>query len=86
MKNSELSTIEEGFKTPSDSVRPGTYWYWINEHVSKEGITKDLEALYRIGVREAFIGNIYEDRMPRGAVRTLSPEWEDCMRFALTEG
>jgi hypothetical protein len=82
----KLSPLEAGFKTPPDSAKPGIYWYWINEHVSREGITADLEALHRIGIGEAFIGNIYEERMPRGDVRTLSPEWEDCMRFALTEG
>ncbi|MDR1757930.1 MAG: hypothetical protein LBR51_03065 [Bacteroidales bacterium] len=83
---SSFSRMEDGFKSPPDSLKPGVYWYWLNEHVSREGITADLEALHAIGIGEAFIGNIYEERLPRGAVRTLSPEWEDCMRFALTEG
>jgi len=79
--------MEDGFRNPPDSTKPGTYWYWFNEHVSKEGITKDLEAMKSIGIGEAFIGNIYETwTLPHGEMRTLSPEWEDCMRFALTEG
>ena len=78
--------LEDSFRIPPEDTKPGVYWYWINEHISKEGITKDLEAMKSIGIGEAFIGNIYEGGRTGGEIRTLSPEWEDCMRFALTEG
>jgi len=85
--DNHFSWLEEGFRTPPDSTMPGVYWYWLNEHVSKTGITNDLEALRRIGISEVFIGNIFEGWMsPPGDLRTLSAEWEDCMRFALMEG
>jgi hypothetical protein len=59
----------------------------MNEHISREGITRDLEAMRAAGIGEAFIGNIYwNEHTERGNVRTLSDEWFDCMRFALTEG
>jgi hypothetical protein len=81
-----FSAIEKGFVSPPDSIRISAYWYWINEHVSREGITRDLEAMRRVGIGESFIGNIYEPYMSKGEYRTLSPEWFDLMRFALTEG
>lgn len=78
------SEMLSGFKNPPESTKPGIYWYWMNEHVSKDGITKDLEAMKRVGIGEAFIGNIYEGGVP-GDVKTLSEEWVDCMRHAIKE-
>lgn len=79
------SEMYEGFVNPPDSTKPGIYWYWMNENVSKEGITKDLEALYGKGIGEVYIGNIY-DGGTMGAVKTLSDEWLECMRHAIREG
>jgi hypothetical protein len=36
--------IESGFADPPEQTRPWCYWYWISDHLSKEGITRDLEA------------------------------------------
>lgn len=80
----DKSEMLSGFKNPPESIKPGIYWYWMNEHVSKEGITKDLEAMKKVGIGEAFIGNIYEGGVP-GDVKTLSDEWVDCMRHAIKE-
>jgi len=32
--------IEENFKQLSEENKPWTFWYWINDNVSKEGIPK----------------------------------------------
>jgi hypothetical protein len=48
--NNGFAWLEAGFNNPPDNTKPGVYWYWLNEHVSKEGITNDLEALKRIGM------------------------------------
>ena len=37
--------IEQSFKTPPSSARPYTFWMWVDGNVSKEGITKDFEAM-----------------------------------------
>ena len=50
---------EESFREPPSDTRPGCYWYWINDNVSKEGITKDLEAMARVGIGRAYIGHIF---------------------------
>lgn len=80
-----IEQMYSSFKNPPESTKPGVYWYWMNEHVSKEGITKDLEAMKKVGIGEAFIGNIYEGGVP-GDIKTLSDEWTDCMRHAIKEG
>lgn len=82
----EWDVLEASFQSPPDSVKPGVYWYWLNEHISKEGITKDLEAMAQVGIGEAFIGNIYEEGRISGNIQTLTAEWFDAMRFAIQEG
>ena len=44
------------FKSPPDSTKPRTYWYWIDGKITKYGITRDLEAMKKIGIGEAYIG------------------------------
>ena len=77
--------LMDNFINPPEDTKPGLYWYWINEHVSKEGITKDLEAMKEVGIGEAFIGNIYDGGEP-GNIKTMSKEWKDCMQHAIKEG
>lgn len=79
-------TLYADFVSPPDNTKPGVYWYWINEHVSREGITKDLESLAHIGIGEVFIGNIFVEGLSGGNVRTLGDEWLELMQFAIKEG
>lgn len=79
--------IEEGFRNIPDSVSAWTYWYWMNDYVSKEGITRDLESMAAMNITKAFIGNIGDEKfMSSGDVRMLSDEWWDLMRWAIIEG
>ena len=77
--------LYEGFAAPPATTKPGIYYYWLNEHVSKEGITKDLQALYDKGFSEVYIANIFLNDKG-GKVKTLSPEWKECMQYAIREG
>ena len=54
--NNRWKALEEGFLTPPDSIRTAVYWYWLDNHISKEGVVKDLEAMKRVGITRAFIG------------------------------
>ncbi len=78
--------LKEGFRTPPDSVKPWVYYYWINDNISSEGITKDLEAMARVGVGAALIGNIWIDGMPEGPVPVLSEEWWNLTAHTIREG
>ncbi len=78
--------LEQGFVTPPDSVKPWVYWYWISDNVSKEGITKDLESMARIGIGEALIGNIGLPEMSYGKIKILSEEWWQLIEHAIREG
>jgi len=77
--------LEEGFQHPPDYTKPWVYWYWIDENISKEGITRDLEAMQRVGIGQALIGHVSPGNR-RGNVRVLTKEWWSMVEFAVSEG
>jgi hypothetical protein len=80
----ERDPFENAFMNPPNESRPRTWWHWISNHVSKEGITKDLEAMKRIGLKGAQITTMPQGG-PFGDVKYLSPEWFDAVAHAEKE-
>ena len=78
-------SLKDGFKNPPDNTKPWVYWYWIDENISKEGITKDLEAMARVGVGEALIGQVSPGGK-KGSVPMLSDEWWEMVAHAVRQG
>ena len=37
--------LAEGFADPPAESRPRTWWHWMDNNISRAGITKDLEAM-----------------------------------------
>ena len=81
----EYTRIQDGFVSPDDSNRLWCYYYWINDDISKEGVTKDLEAMKEFGIGACFIGNINPDGVD-GKVPILSEEWWDITVHTVNEG
>ena len=54
----QLPALEKGFANPPASARPYVWWHWMGSNFSKEGITKDLEAMKAEGIGGATIFNI----------------------------
>lgn len=78
--------LAEGFTNPPDSVKPWVYWYWISDNNTREGVTRDLEAMAEAGIGEALIGNIGYEGMPYGNDRILSEEWWQLIEHTIREG
>ena len=77
---SATTDLVNDFITPPDETRLGTYWYWINDNISEQGIIKDLEFMSDIGIGRAFIGNIGglsgTNRFPpQGDVKIFTDQW-----------
>ncbi|MEI6676834.1 MAG: glycosyl hydrolase, partial [Verrucomicrobiota bacterium] len=72
--------LAEAFVSPPDSTKPRCYWYWNKGQISKEGLTKDLEAMKRVGIGEAYIGII-----GGGPTKALSEEWWQMLDHAVRE-
>ncbi|MDB5000583.1 MAG: glycoside hydrolase family 2, partial [Mucilaginibacter sp.] len=78
-----LSTLKSGFAIVPDSIQTSTYWYWISDNISKEGVIRDLESMKKVGINRAFIGNIWQDDVPAGKVKIFTDEWWEVLHAAL---
>lgn len=82
-QTNELKNIETGFITAPDTIQTSVYWYWLSGNISKEGVVKDLEAMKKVGINRAFIGDIGLGDIPAGKVKFRSDEWWDILHTAL---
>lgn len=81
-------SFREQFIHPSSKAQVRVWWHWMDGNITKEGITKDLEAMKQQGISQATILNIGlfggED-FGISRVRFNSPEWYEMFRWALQE-
>lgn len=87
-------TLERAFVTPPDAVRPGVFWQWMGGMLSREGITKDLEAMATHGVGAVMVMQMpdqapypqrWDFRDYPGKVKVLSDEWFSIVNHAVGE-
>jgi len=76
--------LQRSFRQPPSSARPHTWWHWVNDNVTKEGITADLEALAKAGVGGVQIFHV-DVGVPAGPVKFHSPQWFALFRHAVQE-
>jgi hypothetical protein len=94
LASADIVEWRRGWEEWPRSARPACYWYWLNGVVTKDGITRDLEALAARGVGGAYIGHIgFNNRAdpnadtPQNATTVpLSDEWYDLLAHAVREG
>src|SRR3954465_11891666 len=82
-----VDPLESGFRTPPESARPRTWWHWTMSNVTKDGITKDLEWMKRVGIGGFMLadvnygrGQTVEPKTPYG-----TPQWYEAVRHAAAE-
>ena len=76
------------FQAPPEDNHVYTWWHWMNKGITKEGITKDLEAMKQQGIRGATILNVnlFQGKdFGIADVKFNSPEWYDAFKHALKE-
>ncbi len=80
----QIQDLEAAFLRPPAGARPHTWWHWMNGNISADGITRDLEAMARVGVGGVQMFDVGTG-IPKGPVETLSPEWLRLVRHAASE-
>lgn len=78
-----IESLKTSFVIPPDSIQTSVYWYWISDNISKEGAINDLQAMKKVGINRAFIGNIGLNDLPSGNIKMFSDEWWDILHTAL---
>ena len=77
-------SLLESFRQPPPDARPHTWWHWMNGNVTADGITRDLEAMARVGVGGVQMFDV-GCGIPAGPVTPLSAEWVRLVRHAASE-
>ena len=80
---------EKMFLHPDRYYYPETWFHFVNGNVSREGITRDLEAIAESGIQgiQLFHGRMNDDVWPgtKEPIECLTPKWEDLVRHTATE-
>ena len=84
MATARADLAPESFNNPPDSAKPGTFYLWMNGHISKPGITKDLEAFKKVGI-QSFIVFDTDWFLPHGGVVYNSDAFHDCLNHTAAE-
>ena len=81
-------TLGDDFSNPPGHTQPRCYWYWMDGQITKEGITRDLEAMKRVGIGEGYIGVISgQSGTPTSSTsKALTDEWWSFIEHAIREG
>lgn len=79
---------EESFRAPDRVHHPETWFHYIGGNVSKEGITKDLEAIAEAGISGIHLfhgqfGGPWPGVEPQ--ITSLSEQWDDAVRHTAAE-
>jgi len=77
-------SMDVSFRTPPPDARPHTWWHWMNGNVTADGITRDLEAMARVGVGGVQMFDVGVG-IPQGPAAVLSPLWVKLVRHAVSE-
>jgi hypothetical protein len=85
--------LEKNFGAPPPSARPMVYWMWVNGNISRQGITRDLEHMQRVGLGGGLLFDVpplnsengYATCAPAGPVDFMSDEWLALVSFAAEE-
>ncbi|HYC28357.1 MAG TPA: glycosyl hydrolase, partial [Chitinophagaceae bacterium] len=79
-----MDDLEDSFLKPPPSARPQAYWMWMNGHITRKGITLDLERMKKMGLSGAFIYNTGTG-IPKGPVTYGSAQWTSLVIHAMQE-
>jgi hypothetical protein len=78
------ASLPQGFVAPPDSARPWVYWFWLNQNITREGITADLEAMKRVGIGGVLIMEV-DQGAPVGPVPFAGPKWRELFKHVASE-
>jgi hypothetical protein len=89
--NAQIILCETSFVNPPDSVKPWVYWYFMGDQISKEGISKDLEQMHKVGIGGVLMFNISKGNesgplnFVQPGVEFMSEHWFKLVKHAASE-
>ncbi|HMD70136.1 MAG TPA: glycosyl hydrolase [Bryobacteraceae bacterium] len=83
-QSTSAASLEDAFRNPPSTALARTWWHWMNGNISEIGITRDLEAMKRVGVSGFQIFQVGTG-IPKGPVDYGSPQHFALLRHAARE-
>ncbi len=80
----KAQTLDQNFKNPPASARPQTWFHVVSGNMTKEGLTKDLEAIARVGIGGTLFFNVAQG-VPLANVTFNSDEQRRLLKHAAAE-
>ncbi len=78
--------LELSFRNPPESARPWVFWFWTNGNITRDGITKDLESMKRVGIGGVLWMEVSGPWWaPQGPIEAGGQEWHEAMQWAISE-
>jgi hypothetical protein len=88
-KPETLQSLAVQFPTPDDAYKPHVWWHWLGTNYSKEGMSKDLQAMKASGIGGVVIFNapswLDPAKNPWPLQTYRSTAYWDAVKHALTE-
>ena len=78
------SPLQASFLAPPANARPWVYWYFMDGHITREGIRTDLEAMKKAGIGGTIFLTV-NIGVPQGPVAFMSPQWQELFAYAVSE-
>ncbi len=94
LAGAQTSDPAEVFANPPETARPGVLWMWMGSNISREGITKDLEALKEAGFNRTTMFHLSDitnslsieiKNRPGPELISWTEPWWEMVRFAALE-
>ena len=67
--------FETDFVNPPVSVQTSIYWFWIQGHISKDGVIKDLQSMKAAGINRA-LSRMLEDPILKGVRKFATKQYK----------
>lgn len=83
-RTDQYTKLIKSFQQPDVTARPWVYYFVLNGHLTKEGITADFEAMTRVGIGGILFMEV-DDGIPKGKVDFAGSEWMKLISHALKE-
>ncbi len=77
--------LETQFANPPDSARPWVWAHWLHGNVTRESITRDLEAIKRVGLGGVTMFDVAQPGIPPGQNPYMSRNWQELFAHEIAE-
>jgi hypothetical protein len=77
--------LDRQFANPPDSVRPWVWAHWLHGNVSKDSITRELEAIKRVGLGGVTMFDVSQPGIPAGPHKYMEASWQEMFGHEVRE-